>query len=85
MAPTPGRTRIAVRIGPDVWLEQVERLHAVNQRSAAGQPVEYVTYRGRDHLSVLRPGSRLVAFLLAWTQARFAGRAHQDACSVASR
>jgi hypothetical protein len=28
VAATPGRTRVAVRIGPDVWLEEVERLRA---------------------------------------------------------
>jgi alpha-beta hydrolase superfamily lysophospholipase len=65
-------------------LPRVQRSY-VNQRCAAGQPVEYVTYRGRDHLSIVWPNSRLVPFLLAWTQARFAGRAHQDTCSVASR
>lgn len=65
-------------------LPRVQRAY-VNQRCAAGQPVEYVTYRGRDHLSVLWPNSRLVPFLLAWTEARFAGRTHQRTCSVASR
>jgi uncharacterized membrane protein HdeD (DUF308 family) len=65
-------------------LPSVQRSY-VNQRCAAGQAVEYVTYRGRDHLSVLQRDSRLVPFLLAWTQARFAGRTPQRACSVAAR
>lgn len=65
-------------------LPQVQRSY-VNQRCAGGHPVEYVTYRGRDHLSVLWPDSRLVPFLLAWTQARFARMAHQRTCSVAPR
>jgi acetyl esterase/lipase len=65
-------------------LPRVQRSY-VNQRCAAGQPVEYVTYRGRDHLSLLWPRSRLVGYLLAWTQARFAGRPHQSHCSVAQR
>jgi Secretory lipase/Citrate transporter len=57
----------------------------VNHLCDSGQSVEYQTYRGRDHLSLLWPGSRLVPNLLAWTQARFAGRAGERRCSVAQR
>jgi uncharacterized membrane protein HdeD (DUF308 family) len=57
----------------------------VNQRCHAGQSIEYRTYNHRDHLSLLWPGSSLVPYLLAWTQARFAGRATSARCSVAAR
>jgi alpha-beta hydrolase superfamily lysophospholipase/uncharacterized membrane protein HdeD (DUF308 family) len=57
----------------------------VNRLCHSGQSVEYQTYRGRDHLSLLWPGSRLVPNLLAWTQARFAAKPHESRCSVASR
>jgi uncharacterized membrane protein HdeD (DUF308 family) len=39
----------------------------------------------RDHLSLVSPGSRLVPNLLAWTEARLAGRPQERGCSVAQR
>jgi uncharacterized membrane protein HdeD (DUF308 family)/pimeloyl-ACP methyl ester carboxylesterase len=57
----------------------------VNRLCHSGQGVEYRTYRGRDHLSLLWPGSRLVSYLLSWTQARFAQRPQRSECSVAQR
>jgi hypothetical protein len=57
----------------------------VNQRCHAGQRVEYVTYRNRDHLSLLWSNSPLVSFLLAWSEARFAERPVENRCTVASR
>ena len=57
----------------------------VNRLCHSGQSVEYQTHRGRDHLSLLWPGSRLIPYLLAWTQARFASRAQESGCSVAQR
>jgi len=57
----------------------------VNRLCHSGQSVEYRTYRNRDHLSLLWPGSPLVPYLLAWTEARFAGRAQEHGCSVAQR
>jgi pimeloyl-ACP methyl ester carboxylesterase len=57
----------------------------VNRLCHSGQSVEYRTYRGRDHLSLVWPGSRLVPNLLAWTQARFAGSPEASGCSVAQR
>jgi uncharacterized membrane protein HdeD (DUF308 family) len=57
----------------------------VNRLCHTGQSVEYRTYRGRDHLSLLWPGSRLVSYLLSWTGARFAERPLRSECSVAQR
>jgi len=57
----------------------------VNRLCHSGQSVDYRTYRNRDHLSLLWPGSSLVPYLLAWTEARFAGRAGERGCSVAQR
>ena len=57
----------------------------VNRLCHAGQSVDYQTYRGRDHNSLIWPGSRLVPNLLAWTQARFAARPQESGCSVAER
>jgi uncharacterized membrane protein HdeD (DUF308 family) len=57
----------------------------VNRLCHSGQAVEYRVYRGRDHLSLLWPGSRLVSYLLSWTGARFAERPLRNECSVAQR
>ena len=57
----------------------------VNRLCHSGQAVEYRVYRGRDHLSLLWPGSRLVSYLLSWTQARFAEGPLRSECSVAQR
>ena len=57
----------------------------VNRVCHSGQSVEYRTYRGRDHLSLLWPGSALVPYLMAWTQARFEGTTQEPGCSVAER
>lgn len=57
----------------------------VNRLCHSGQGVEYRIYRGRDHLSLLWPGSRMVSYLLSWTEARFAGKPVRSECSVAQR
>jgi pimeloyl-ACP methyl ester carboxylesterase len=57
----------------------------VNRLCHSGQSVEYRGYRGRDHLSLVSRRSRLIPYLLSWTQARFAARAHESVCSVAQR
>jgi pimeloyl-ACP methyl ester carboxylesterase len=75
---------IAQGTGDPLVLPKVQRAY-VNQLCHAGQRVEYVTYRGRDHLSLLWSDSRLVPFLLAWSEARFAGRHVENRCTVASR
>ncbi|MFN0114300.1 MAG: lipase family protein [Paracoccaceae bacterium] len=47
---------------------------------AAGVPVEYRRYPGKDHISVVAPESPLTADLIAWTRARFDGAAPLDGC-----
>jgi uncharacterized membrane protein HdeD (DUF308 family)/acetyl esterase/lipase len=75
---------IAQGLNDPLVLPSVQRAY-VNRLCHSGQSVEYRTYRGRDHLSLLWPGSPLVPYLLAWTQARFAGRPGERGCSVAQR
>jgi alpha-beta hydrolase superfamily lysophospholipase len=45
----------------------------VAARCAAGQPVDYRTYAGRDHVPLVQADSPLIPELVAWTQDRFAG------------
>ena len=75
---------IAQGLNDPLVTPRVQRAY-VNRLCHSGQSLEYRTYRGRDHLSLLWPGSSLVPYLLAWTQARFAGRPGERGCSVAQR
>lgn len=52
----------------------------VDARCKAGQSLEYWTFAGRDHGSIVQPGSPLEQPLAAWTQARFAGEAAAPGC-----
>ncbi len=45
----------------------------VKGRCAAGQGLDYRTYAGRDHLSLVAADSPLIPDLVAWTTARLAG------------
>jgi hypothetical protein len=75
---------IAQGLDDHLVLPSMQRSY-VNRLCHSGQSVEYRTYSRRDHNSLIWPGSRLVANLLAWTQARFAGRPQETGCSVAAR
>jgi uncharacterized membrane protein HdeD (DUF308 family) len=52
----------------------------VQQRCAAGYPVDYRTYAGEDHLSVVAPDSPLIPELIAWTQDRLDGKPATPTC-----
>jgi pimeloyl-ACP methyl ester carboxylesterase len=75
---------IAQGLDDHLVLPSVQRSY-VNRLCHSGQSVDYQTYRSRDHLSLIWPGSRLIPNLLAWTQARFAARPQESGCSVAER
>jgi hypothetical protein len=45
----------------------------VRKRCEAGENLEYRTYAGRDHLSVVAPDSPLTRDLVQWTRDRFGG------------
>jgi hypothetical protein len=57
----------------------------VQARCDAGQAMEYRTYAGRDHLSVLAADSPLVEDLIAWTRDRFASVPGPDGCRAIAR
>jgi pimeloyl-ACP methyl ester carboxylesterase len=56
----------------------------VTRRCAAGQPIDYRTYPGRDHISLVTPDSPLIGQLMAWTEARFAGQPAAANCPAPS-
>ncbi|MBB3674669.1 lipase family protein [Modestobacter versicolor] len=48
---------------------------------AAGRPLQYTTYAGRNHMGVLEPDSPLNADLEQWTKDRLAGLPQANTCS----
>jgi len=52
----------------------------VEERCAAGQRLEYWTFAGRDHLTIVQPGTPLEELLIRWTTARFANEPPAAGC-----
>jgi pimeloyl-ACP methyl ester carboxylesterase len=52
----------------------------VEERCAAAQRLEYWTFAGRDHLTIIQPGTPLEEPLIKWTTARFANEPQQPGC-----
>lgn len=53
----------------------------VQQRCAAGQRLEYWTFKDPDHLSIVMPGTPLDEPLVDWTAARFAAKPQAAGCA----
>jgi pimeloyl-ACP methyl ester carboxylesterase len=52
----------------------------VEERCSAGQRLEYWTFAGRDHFTILQPGAPLEELLIRWTMARFANEPQASGC-----
>jgi pimeloyl-ACP methyl ester carboxylesterase len=52
----------------------------VEERCAAGQRLEYWTFAGRDHLTIIQPGTPLEELLIKWTAVRFANEPQATGC-----
>src|SRR6058998_461692 len=52
----------------------------VEARCAAGQRLEYWTFAGRDHGTIVQPGTPLEELLIRWTTARFANEPQASGC-----
>jgi pimeloyl-ACP methyl ester carboxylesterase len=52
----------------------------VDERCAAGQRLEYWTFAGRDHITIVQQGTPLDDPLAAWTKARFADETPPGGC-----
>lgn len=70
---------IAQGLADDLVLPGIQATYARGLCSA-GQVLDYRTYAGRDHLSVLAPDSPFVAELVGWTEDRLAGRPASARC-----
>jgi pimeloyl-ACP methyl ester carboxylesterase len=52
----------------------------VEERCAAGQRLEYWTFAGRDHVTIVQPGTPLEELLIQWTAERFANQPQASGC-----
>jgi pimeloyl-ACP methyl ester carboxylesterase len=52
----------------------------VEERCSAGQRLEYWTFAGRDHFTIVQPGAPLEEMLIRWTMARFADEPQATGC-----
>ena len=77
--PVPQPLLVVQGLEDDLVLPDVQA-GFVRQRCAAGQVLDYRTYAGQDHLSVVAPESPLIPELLRWTGERFAGDPPPAAC-----
>lgn len=65
----------------ELVLPAIQRSY-VRERCGAGQALDYRTYPGRDHLSVVATDSPYVSDLVAWTQSRFASEPAPNTCAA---
>ena len=77
--PLPQPLLVAQGLADDLVLPEIQAAF-VQRLCSAGQAVEYRTYAGRDHLSVLAPDAPFVAELVRWTEDRLAGRPAPTGC-----
>jgi pimeloyl-ACP methyl ester carboxylesterase len=52
----------------------------VEERCSAGQRLEHWTFAGRDHFTIVQPGTPLEELLITWTTARFANEPQASGC-----
>ena len=64
----------------DVVVPQSATDAFVEERCAAGQQLEYWTFAGRDHLTIILPDTPLHDLLMKWTTARFANEPPPTGC-----
>ena len=65
----------------DTLITPAAQAEYVETRCAQGQPVDYRTYQGRDHVGLMHADSPAIADLLAWTDERFSLVAPTDTCA----
>src|SRR5436190_653437 len=53
----------------------------VEERCSAGQRIEYWRFAGRDHFTIVQPGTPLEELLIRWTTARFANEPPANGCA----
>jgi len=78
-APMEAPVVIAQGLSDDIVPALVTNAY-VEHRCAAGQRLEYWAFTGRDHLTIIQPGTPLEEPLIEWTTARFANEPQSPGC-----
>ncbi len=78
-APIEAPLLIAQGLGDALVSADVQAAY-VAARCQAGQPLEYRTYPGLDHVPLVEADSPLIVDLVSWTQARLAGTPPPTTC-----
>jgi acetyl esterase/lipase len=78
VAATP--TLLAQGLADALVLPTIQRRY-VARLCAAGQPVDFRTFAGRDHVGLVEDDSPLIGQLLRWTQDRFRGAPAPARCT----
>ncbi len=77
----PAPMLIAQGEADDLVLPDVQK-RFVTARCSAGQKIDFRTYAGRDHVSVVASDSPLASELISWTRDRFEGKAAEGNCKL---
>lgn len=77
----PAPVLVAQGEADDLVLPEVQKRY-VTARCSAGQKIDFRTYAGRDHISVVASDSPLAAELLSWTRERFEGKDAEGDCKL---
>ncbi|MGW7680169.1 alpha/beta hydrolase family protein [Kribbella sp. NPDC054772] len=78
-----GPVKAPVLIGQgaaDTLILPATQAEYVDARCAAGYPVDYRTYEGRDHVPLVEPDSPAVRDILTWTTDRFDNKPAKNTC-----
>jgi pimeloyl-ACP methyl ester carboxylesterase len=82
--PFPVPLMIAQGEADDLVLPSIQRRYAVDA-CAGGATLRYVSYPGRDHLSLVAKDSPLTSDLITWTRARLEGAPAPGGCPSPTR
>ncbi|HWI22151.1 MAG TPA: alpha/beta fold hydrolase [Baekduia sp.] len=77
-------TLLAQGLEDELVLPSMQR-QFVRAACDAGQPIDFRTYAGRGHVSLVAGESPLIADLLQWTRNRFDGAGASAACTTTQR
>jgi hypothetical protein len=75
---------IAQGLADDLVLPSIQE-QFVHRRCDADQPLQFIRYAGRDHLSLVAPDSPLNDELMRWTRERIAGLPSPTGCLDVTR
>lgn len=84
LAPIPAPVFIGQGLDDDLVLPDLQARYVAG-RCAAGQAIDYRTYRGRDHVSLVADTSPLADDAMRWTLDRLAGKPVAPGCPAPAK